>query len=305
MNRIRAFTIVELLVVITVLAVLLSFLMPVLTDARDVAARLNCASRLRSLGMISLAYTNDYRTAFPLTFRSDRSNSGQPGEAAFSNSSMTALRDYANGDIYGWYCPTIKGNSVDYKTNITLNPTNQPISNLIWGYGKAAGTRGLGIGTPVGLQQKPRYFNTGDNSFQATDPEYGSGAISFWTGYMTTQQMETAPCYQVHLGDMGVWSGATMSRIITYTKPINQGPSKICLWSDAWGGNGVSYSYMSHWTNRYPPNNSYWSDPITTQGRNEVLGDGHVKWYSTATQMDIIYRTWSGQFFTMFVQDDQ
>jgi prepilin-type N-terminal cleavage/methylation domain-containing protein len=55
----RAFTLVELLVVIAVIAILTAILMPGLRKARDAARRISCGNRLRQWGMAIQMYTND------------------------------------------------------------------------------------------------------------------------------------------------------------------------------------------------------------------------------------------------------
>jgi len=62
----RAFTLVELLVVISVIALLMAILVPALGKARGTANRTLCMSNLRQIGVAMRSYLDDNRDIFPL-----------------------------------------------------------------------------------------------------------------------------------------------------------------------------------------------------------------------------------------------
>jgi prepilin-type processing-associated H-X9-DG protein len=64
-RRVTAFTLVELLVVIAVIALLLAVMMPVLARARELGKSAVCRSNLRNIGMATLTYANDYGGKLP------------------------------------------------------------------------------------------------------------------------------------------------------------------------------------------------------------------------------------------------
>jgi len=65
MRRNRAFTLVELMIVIAIIGVLIGLLLPAVTSARESARKASCASNLRQLGAGLIAYATDNDRKLP------------------------------------------------------------------------------------------------------------------------------------------------------------------------------------------------------------------------------------------------
>ena len=73
----RAFTLVELLVVIGIIALLISILMPALSKAREQANAVKCMSNQRNLGNALIMFTNEHKGYLPKAWFNDGPSPGR------------------------------------------------------------------------------------------------------------------------------------------------------------------------------------------------------------------------------------
>src|SRR4051812_335199 len=68
----RGFTLIEVLVVVSIIALLIAILLPSLAKARKIARNAVCQTNLHSIGQGLILYTNDYKGLFPAYTASSR-----------------------------------------------------------------------------------------------------------------------------------------------------------------------------------------------------------------------------------------
>ena len=182
-RRGRAFTLVELLVVIGIIAVLIGILLPTLGKARESARRANCLSNLRSIGQMLNIYANGNKLYVPIGRRSD---SWAYNYFLFDGAYHTGLglmvqeQKHRDGRIF--YCPNVGGRaefSYDTPTNrwcypVPATPTQcragyafRPCKDVVTSAAASEATSwkwlspGSGVAATYGSREKPLEKNYG------------------------------------------------------------------------------------------------------------------------------------------------
>ena len=162
-RRVRAFTLVELLVVIGIIAVLIGVLLPALNAARRASYQVTCASNLRQMGIATVMYINETRH-YPGHIARSPASSGRPFAIW-----PTRLRKYMKGNMGVFRCPSQTVDEFEWKSNQTVAPV---ATNNETGFG-------YNVGETLLIADKPgAKFSYGYNDWGAFDtktPQRGLG----------------------------------------------------------------------------------------------------------------------------------
>ena len=234
----RAFTLVELLVVIGIIALLISILLPSLNAARKQAQQVTCAANLRQMGLALTMYTNEWKY-FPGAH--DVASSDGTEFAVWP----ARLRRYMNGNQAVFHCPSQPAEFGWISTGPQLSPF--------------AGDKETGYGYKLGeslLREDTGTFSYGYNDLGAYDQDSADGPAP--------------PLANRHPG-----LGADLNKTTYFnTQPkasIVKNSAALIVIADTTPDRNFDYTIDP----RYPPQ---FPDKVHKGGANVLHADGHVAW---------------------------
>jgi prepilin-type processing-associated H-X9-DG protein len=98
LSRARAFTLVELLVVVGILVVLIAILLPAVGQAREQANRVKCLSNLRQIALAAVQQANEHRQHIQVAGQLVMDPGGPPIPANLGDAGMVKYSYYSEGD---------------------------------------------------------------------------------------------------------------------------------------------------------------------------------------------------------------
>lgn len=246
MRRKKAFTLVELLVVIGIIAVLISILLPAISRARKQAVRIVCMSNLRQLATCVAMYESEYKAQLPYC------NFGAPD----LNAVGTGRRVYGFGWLYAY-----AGFRTGYPTGSGLNgawgglkhpPSDGMQTGVLWTYNQSARI----YRCPADTEEAAWIGTQWITSYVMNRAECGFGKLGGQTkpnlpGYKISQMRETATS-------------------VMFWEPLNAKP----------GGDGDADDLLNDGSA------SPTDFPLTDRhekGGHVCCFDGHVEWWDQKT----------------------
>ena len=268
----KAFTLVELLVVIGIIAILMGFLLPMLNRSRYSAVSLHCMSNLRQIGQAAVIYAGENRGFFPQSCPEGSIVIGTPPKTVYTGDSLyrfsmtqaAVMSRALKGSTRIWYCRANKFRPPAGQPPIVEDDFYPPDHNRPW------------VDTPIQSGRTLYWWlanpNPPDYAGPLTDVTGGGDFFASATPAAMAAPQYAAPAYR-DLNKDGSIRDEYMRRI------GEKNSANIVICTDQTGGMSQTGWYFLHGQFAVIPTNGPMDDrrKLVRSWKNNLYGDGHVE----------------------------
>ena len=282
MRKARAFTLVELLVVIGIIALLISILLPSLSAARRNANTVKCLSNLRQIGTAMQLYADDFKGAIPVV----RQDYPDPD-----------VNPSATSRYYWWDMVTpylARLNKITKEQ--TTDELNEARQSVIWGCTEWTARMDLDLATGAfypgyGMNVNPYYtakFSTFDRAQALCRWGPPPVSSSVYLGKYYKLGSITSAAERMMVADAFLW---IIDARVSSGSGVNSLPGEPVDWKTGYAGmtgqaGQMDYDLYRH-AGKLPRSNGVFYDKTGKVACNAVFFDGHA---ATLTGIEDAYK---------------
>jgi len=191
----RAFTLIEVLVVIAIITILMGLLLPAVQKVREAAASVSCRNNLHNLG-IALVHCNDQNKTLP------------PMSGSYKSGN-------SNGNVFYWLLPFLDNDPLYFAPRPDQPNSNAAFNRYSWYLNGDNDVAGPIVSQPLKVLACP------------ADPGYppgsvGGGDFAFGSYGANYQAFGTPDSYNPNNGDYGMGGGGFARIPFTFTDGVSQ-----------------------------------------------------------------------------------